>query len=145
MFSFKKIIFVFVCIFLMSSISHASFNVRSSGSGKFNGDVISTITDTCLILGFPATSSASALCAEHAAGTYDADCASWGRDQSPVISNSVCATLTYQQYISFKSDRATATTQISGGGNGFSSYTEQSDYLSNFINQTQANYANLFG
>lgn len=47
--------------------------------------------------------------------------------------------------IQFKSDRATATRQISGGGNGFSSYTEQSNYLSNYINQTQANYANLFG
>ena len=37
-----------------------------------------------------------------------------------------------------------ATTQISSGGNGFSSYTEQSDYLSNYINQTQANYANVW-
>lgn len=145
MFDFKKIIYVFFGIFLMSSISQAAFNVRSSGSGKFNGDVIVTISDACLTLGFPATSDASALCAEHSAGTYDADCTSWGQDQSPVISDALCSMLTYQQYTDFKSDRAMATTQISGGGNGFSSYTEQSNYLSNYINQTQANYANLFG
>ena len=145
MFGFKKVIYIFLGIFLMSSISHAGFSVRSSGTGKYNGDVISTISDSCLTLGFPSTSTGSTLCSEHAAGTYDTDCSSWGQDQSPVISNTVCSTLTYQQYTDFKSARDTATTQISSGGNGFSSYTEQSDYLSNYINQTQANYANMFG
>lgn len=98
MFGFKKIIYVFFGIFLMSSIAQAGFNVRSSGSGKFNGDVIVTISYACLTLGFPATSDASALCAEHSAGTYDSDCTSWGQDQTPVISDALCSMLTYQQY-----------------------------------------------
>lgn len=145
MFGLKKIINAFFCIFLMSSVVHAGFNVRTSGNGKYNGDIISTISDSCITLGFPATNAASTLCAEHAAGTYDTDCGSWGQDQSPVISTSVCSSLTYQQYTNFKAAHETATTQISAGGNGFSTYTEQRNYLTNYINQTQANYANMFG
>ncbi|NCG11080.1 MAG: hypothetical protein GWP33_08365 [Alphaproteobacteria bacterium] len=140
-----KLALLIIVGLIASPFAEAAFRTSKTGKGKFDGTTVSTITSTCVTNGFPTDAAGASLCQEVTDGTYDADCVNWGLDQSPIVSISACSGLTHTQYTSFKTALGQATLDISNGGNGFASYTEQKSYFDTYLTNTKAIYANQLG